>query len=140
MTVGHRRDDQDGELDRLRRQYPQWRIWRGRATGDYWAMPPPGHPAVRELISSSDISELAPRLPEAEGRHGWGAQQTPRTITAVTPRYLGAPDLSTRSAAMGGGEVKPVEASVNPDKGVLRAVTGGNLALGTDGHSRGAAS
>jgi hypothetical protein len=30
---------------------------------------------------------------------------------------------------MGGGEVKPIEASVNPDKGVLRAVTGGNLAL-----------
>jgi hypothetical protein len=30
---------------------------------------------------------------------------------------------------MGGGEVKPMEASVNPDKGVLRAVTGGNLAL-----------
>ena len=67
---GHRRDDQDSELDRLSRQYPQWRIWRGRATGDYWAMPPPGHPAVRELISSSDISELARRLAEAEGRHG----------------------------------------------------------------------
>jgi hypothetical protein len=30
---------------------------------------------------------------------------------------------------MGGGEVKPIEASVNPDRGVLRAVTGGNLAL-----------
>ena len=70
MTAGHRSDDQDGELDRLSRQYPQWRIWRGRATGDYWAMPPPGHPAVRELISSSDISELARRLAEAEGRHG----------------------------------------------------------------------
>jgi hypothetical protein len=48
----------------------QWRIWRGRATGDYRAMPPPGHPAVRKLISSSDISELARRLAEAEGRHG----------------------------------------------------------------------
>jgi hypothetical protein len=55
MTAGHHGDDQDGELDRLRRRYPQWRIWRGRATGDYWAMPPSGHPAVRELISSSDI-------------------------------------------------------------------------------------
>ena len=70
MTVGHRSDDQDAELDRLRRRYPQWRIWRGRATGDYWAMPPPGHLAVRELISSSDISELARRLAEAEGQHG----------------------------------------------------------------------
>jgi len=66
MTAGHRSDDQDAELDRLRRRYPRWRIWRGRATGDYWAMPPPGHPAVRELISSSDISELARRLAEAE--------------------------------------------------------------------------
>ncbi len=36
--------------------------------------------------------------------------------------------------------VKRIEASVNPDKGDLRAVTGGNLALGTHGHSRGAAS
>ena len=70
MTAGDRGDDQDGELDRLRRQYPQWRIWRGRATGDYWGMPPPGHPAVRELISASDITELARRLAEAEGRHG----------------------------------------------------------------------
>jgi hypothetical protein len=33
-------------------------------------MPPPGHPVVRELIGSSDISELARRLAEAEGRHG----------------------------------------------------------------------
>src|SRR5258706_6069685 len=30
-------------------------------------MPPPGHPAARELISSSDISELARRLAEPEG-------------------------------------------------------------------------
>ena len=37
--------------------------------------------------------------------------------------------LRANPAAMGGGEVKPIEASVNPDKGVLRAVTGGNLAL-----------
>ena len=70
MTSGQGADAHDSGLDRLRRQYPRWRIWRGRATGDYWAMPPPGHPAVRELISSSDISELARRLAEAEGRHG----------------------------------------------------------------------
>jgi len=70
MTAGHRSGGQDGEPDRLRRQYPQWRIWRGRAAGDYRAMPPPGHPAARELISSSDISEPARRLAEAEGRHG----------------------------------------------------------------------
>jgi len=41
-----------------------------RATGDYWAMPPRGHPTARELISAIDIGELARRLAQAEGRHG----------------------------------------------------------------------
>jgi hypothetical protein len=70
MTGGHGGDNQDAELERLRRQYPQWRIWRGRATGDYRALPPPGHPAVRELINASDPAELARRLAPAERRHG----------------------------------------------------------------------
>jgi hypothetical protein len=61
--------DQEDELDRLRRQYPRWRIWRGRATGDYWAMPPRGHPTARELISAGDIGELARRLAYTEGPH-----------------------------------------------------------------------
>jgi len=39
-------------------------------TGEYWALPPPGHPAVRDLISSTDIAELARRLAEAEGWAG----------------------------------------------------------------------
>ena len=67
MNAGHGQGDQDAELDRLRRRYPQWRIWRGRTTGDYWAMPPRSHPAVRELISADDIGELARRLARAEG-------------------------------------------------------------------------
>ena len=70
MTAGHTGGSQEAELDRLRRQYPRWRIWRGRTTGDYWAMPPPGHPTVRELISSSDLTELARRLAQSEERHG----------------------------------------------------------------------
>jgi hypothetical protein len=70
MNAGPGGNNQDAELERLRRQYPRWRIWRGRATGDYWAMPPPGHPIVRELISAEDIGELARRLAWAEGQHG----------------------------------------------------------------------
>jgi hypothetical protein len=62
--------NQDSDLDRLRRQYPRWRIWLGRATGDYWAMPPRDHPTARGLIGASDIGELATRLAQAEGRDG----------------------------------------------------------------------
>ena len=70
MTGGPRGDNEDAGLERLRHRYPQWQIWRGRATGEYWALPPPGHPAVRELISASTIGELARRLAQAEGQHG----------------------------------------------------------------------
>ena len=66
----HSGDDHGAALDRLRRQYPQWRIWRGRVTGEYWAMPAPGPPTVRELISASDLSVLARRLAEAEEWRG----------------------------------------------------------------------
>jgi len=70
MNVGHGADNPGAELERLRRKYPRWRIWRGQVTGEYWALPPPGHPAVRDLISSTDIAELARRLDEAEGWAG----------------------------------------------------------------------
>jgi hypothetical protein len=61
-------DSDDDKLQQLRRRYPRWSIWRGRLTGDYWAMAPRGHPAQRELIGAGDAEELAQRLAEAEGR------------------------------------------------------------------------
>jgi hypothetical protein len=69
VNAGRSGDDQNAGLDRLRRRYPRWRIWHGRTTGDYWAMPPHGHPNARELMSASDIGELARRLARAEERH-----------------------------------------------------------------------
>ncbi len=68
MTAGSTAGSQDAGLGRLSR-YPQWRIRRGRVAGDYRALPPPGHLAVRELISASDTGELARRLAPAEGQH-----------------------------------------------------------------------
>ena len=69
MTSGHGADDRNGGLDRLRRRYPRWRIWRGQVTGDYWALPPRDHPTERELIAAADLAELARRLAQAEGQH-----------------------------------------------------------------------
>jgi hypothetical protein len=69
VTPGHSGHDQAGELDRLRRQYPRWRIWRGRTTGDYWALPPRDHPTQRGLIAAGDLNELAQRLARADGQH-----------------------------------------------------------------------
>jgi hypothetical protein len=68
VNAGHGGDNQDAELERLKRQYPQWRIWRGHATGDYWALPPRHHPTAHELIGASDIGDIAHRLAHAEGR------------------------------------------------------------------------
>ena len=69
MTSGQGTDGRDAGLDRLRRRYPRWRIWRGHATGGYWALPPRGHPAQRSLIGASDLDQLARRIAEAEQRH-----------------------------------------------------------------------
>ncbi len=69
MNVGDSGDYQDAELERLRRKYPRWRIWRGHASGDYWALPPRDHPTAHALIGATDIGELANRLAQAEERH-----------------------------------------------------------------------
>ena len=67
VNAGRSGDGDDAALERLRRRYPRWSIWRGHFTGDYWAMPPRGHPTRRELIGARDLGELAERLAEAEG-------------------------------------------------------------------------
>ena len=67
VSAGRSGPGEDAVLEQLRRRYPRWSIWRGGYTGDYWAMPPRGHPTRRELISARDLGELAQRLAEAEG-------------------------------------------------------------------------
>jgi len=69
MNTGRGGAGEDAALDQLRRQYPRWSIWRGSVTGEYWAMPPRGHPSRRELIGARDLDELAWRLAEAEGQY-----------------------------------------------------------------------
>ena len=69
MTSHRGADDQNSGLDRLRRQYPLWRILRGHTTGSYWALPPRGHPAQCGLIGASDLDELARCLAQAEQRY-----------------------------------------------------------------------
>ena len=65
-------DGWDNEVDRLRRQYPRWQIWRGHTTGGYWALPPRDHPTQRHLIGASTLDELARRIAQAEQHDGPG--------------------------------------------------------------------
>ena len=69
MISGQGADSPDAVLDRLRRQYPRWRIWHGHTTGGYWALPPRDHPTEHGLIGSSDLDQLARRLAQAEHWH-----------------------------------------------------------------------
>ena len=66
--AGKRAAGWDSGVDRLRRQYPRWRIWRGHTTGGYWALPPRDHPTMRELIGASSLDELARRIAQTEQR------------------------------------------------------------------------
>ena len=69
MSAAGGGDGDDIRLEQLRRLYPRWSIWRGRVTGDYWAIPPRGHATQYELITAPNAEELAQRLAEAEARH-----------------------------------------------------------------------
>jgi hypothetical protein len=66
VSAGSSGAGDDARLEQLRHQYPRWLIWRGSFTGDYWAMPPHGHPTRRELLSARDLDELAWTLAGAE--------------------------------------------------------------------------
>lgn len=68
-TTSSSADPPGGRLDRLRRQYPRWRIWRGHTTGGYWALPPRDHPTQQNLIGAHNLDELAQLLAQAERRH-----------------------------------------------------------------------
>jgi hypothetical protein len=81
MSAGWGGAAEDAQLARLRRLYPGWSIWRGESTGDYWAMPPRGHPGPAALIGARDLDELARSLAEAAlaagGRDSEGAPDEP---------------------------------------------------------------
>jgi hypothetical protein len=55
----------DGKLGYLTRRYPGWRIWRGRVTGDVWALPPPGSRLRRSgLVGAADADALEAKIAE----------------------------------------------------------------------------
>jgi hypothetical protein len=41
----------------LERRFPGWVVWRGQATGSWWAAPPRG--LVGRLVEAADPAELA---------------------------------------------------------------------------------
>jgi hypothetical protein len=70
VSAGNSGAGDAARLEQLQRRYPDWLIWRGSFTGEYWAMPPRRHLTRRELLSARDLDELAWKLAQAEGRHG----------------------------------------------------------------------
>jgi hypothetical protein len=55
-------------LARLKVSYPQWRIWRGEQTNEYWAAPPPGHDR-QALVDAPDLPALEAKISEIERHH-----------------------------------------------------------------------
>jgi hypothetical protein len=62
----------DTRLDDLTRRYPGWRLWRGYATGDIWALPPLGLPQYG-LVSAADADTLEARIAEITS---WASPQS----------------------------------------------------------------
>jgi hypothetical protein len=54
-------------LDGLRARWPRWSFWRGRHTGQVWAMPPA---AGGYLLSAESAAGLARQVEDAEREDG----------------------------------------------------------------------
>jgi len=100
MTAGPSGDDKDADLDRLTRQYPQWRMWRGRATGDYWAMPPRGHrhEAALGLVAVGPVDTRQCAGPASP------AARQPAYLIRRVPQ-------SVRGQRLGRGQTRPARAA-----------------------------
>ena len=82
----------DARLDDLTRRYPGWRMWRGRATGDVWALPPLSAPQ-QGLVGAADADALEAMIAEISSRADSGqASGLPRDpeppVLTASPRYL----------------------------------------------------
>jgi hypothetical protein len=73
--------ENDSGLDELTRRYPGWRIWRGHATGDVWALPPRDH-QQHGLLSARDADALAAKVAEItswdSSEQSWAPTETGR--------------------------------------------------------------
>jgi len=49
----------------LAAQFPGWKIWHGKHTGSWWAVPPAGHPHG-DLVNATDLDGLARKIQAAD--------------------------------------------------------------------------
>jgi poly(3-hydroxyalkanoate) synthetase len=55
--------EEDLTLAALQARWPRWTIWRGKHTGSWWAMPPPG---ILTLVNADDLDTLAGKIADIE--------------------------------------------------------------------------
>ena len=53
----------------LAAQLPGWKIWHGKHTGSWWAVPPAGHPHG-DLVNATDLDALARKIQAADDARG----------------------------------------------------------------------
>ncbi len=88
--------ENDSKLDDLTRRYPGWRIWRGHATGDVWALPPPG---LRHhgLVCAADADALEAKLAEITSWDSFRQPLGPRPPAHLARRRQRFPCWTIRS-------------------------------------------